>query len=125
MEILFVFVAASANSRLHAHQREPSRSDCEHQFVAPSQAYDLLILEFVLNDNLHNGLFEKQSPMLHPARKAYERLIRKSLTVPGAPALVAMHAYSIFLSNYTYYDYPDQEMGLISQFYDIPILSVR
>lgn len=63
-----------------------------------------------------------------PCRRPYERLIRKLLALPSAPAVVLLHAYAWFKpdpAEGVYYSNAERDLSELASYYGLPSLSVK
>ncbi|KAL4443895.1 hypothetical protein ABPG75_011632 [Micractinium tetrahymenae] len=91
------------------------------------QDADIVVLEFAFND-YYAGL-----NITGPERAAYERLVRRVLRFPSAPAVFSMHFFSYWYAKAKmkapgqalFYNTGEDDLAVIAQFYDVPVLSLR
>ncbi|KAI3430747.1 hypothetical protein D9Q98_009159 [Chlorella vulgaris] len=115
-----------AGHRLMNHAMPASTSS----YMAPcfeclvTQEADLVVVEMTLNDRVVHS-FDS------PDRRAYEQLVRKALRLPSRPAVLLLHSYAWYYAfgdgatGGLFYPITEGHLTMLSQYYDVPALSVR
>ncbi|KAL4421052.1 hypothetical protein ABPG77_007527 [Micractinium sp. CCAP 211/92] len=96
---------------------------CAEQMV--SDDADLVIVELTINEHPDEEYTGKQ-------RQGYEQLLRKLLKLPSRPAVIQVHHYAWWRAEgdgadagLFYFPAAEAQLTVMSQYYDIPALSLR
>lgn len=96
---------------------------CAEQMV--SDDADLIIVELTINEHPDEEYTGKQ-------RQGYEQLLRKLLKLPSRPAVMQVHHYAWWraegdgaAAGLFYFPAAEAQITVMSQYYDIPALSLR
>ncbi|KAF8057926.1 hypothetical protein HT031_005872 [Scenedesmus sp. PABB004] len=94
-------------------------SMCLDKFV--SRDADVVFVEFTANDGYVDG--SVNNALAH----AFERLLRKLLSLPGRPAVVVMNSLQTGAKarGLAFYETSEDHYGVLAQYYGLPWLSVR
>ncbi|KAL4423591.1 hypothetical protein ABPG77_004631 [Micractinium sp. CCAP 211/92] len=95
---------------------------CVEALVPPEA--DLAIVEFTYNE-------PDNEPFDSPPRRGFEELLRKLLKLKNGPAVILLHHYSWWFTygdgvdRGLYYRMGEAQLGLFSNYYDMPQVSMR
>eukprot|EP00884_Botryococcus_braunii_P016637 jgi/Botrbrau1/3657/Bobra.0204s0047.1 len=97
-------------------------SQCLPNFV-PSDV-DIVFLEFALND--YEGLPTRTTASMdNYQRRGYERLLRKLLDYPNAPAIIPVYWWAGIRHNFTFWDVAEDQLETLAKYYELSSISFR
>ncbi|KAL6782488.1 hypothetical protein ACKKBG_A06970 [Auxenochlorella protothecoides x Auxenochlorella symbiontica] len=92
-------------------------SFCMHEHLPP--APDVVLVEYIIND--------MTVPWEHAHRRSYERLLRRLLQLPTRPLVVPVMLFNYHPHQHkgVFHHTPENDVGTLSLYYDLPWLSMR
>ncbi|KXZ49521.1 hypothetical protein GPECTOR_21g747 [Gonium pectorale] len=93
-------------------------SSCLQHHLPPG--VDVVLLEYAVNDP------PTPSPTLSdPSRRAFERLVRKVLSLPSRPAVVLVNMYAAGAAKGRYWHNAERDFNELASYYGLPSVSLK